>query len=116
MKLEAKQRLLAADELTPKQKQLDINGDGKISSDDLKRLREGEKPEEVEAAPLTYGPASALIWKAVPQMESWLKQVPNIHTANPDQKQSLNTAINSLRTAHKAFEELFESLSKQVQR
>ena len=37
-------------ELTPKQKQLDVNNDGKISSDDLKKLREGKKPEDdVEA-------------------------------------------------------------------
>ena len=32
-------------ELTEKQKQLDINGDGEIDSEDLKRLRNGEKPE-----------------------------------------------------------------------
>ena len=31
--------------LTPKQKQLDVNNDGKISSDDLKKLREGKTPE-----------------------------------------------------------------------
>jgi hypothetical protein len=38
--------------LTPKQKQLDVNGDGKISSDDLKRLRKGEKPVEAGSADL----------------------------------------------------------------
>ncbi len=31
--------------LTEKQKQLDVNGDGKIDGEDLKRLRNGEKPE-----------------------------------------------------------------------
>jgi hypothetical protein len=36
--------------LTEKQKQLDVNGDGKISGDDLKKLREGEKPQEVDAS------------------------------------------------------------------
>lgn len=47
MKLNAKARLLATeDKLTKKQEQLDINGDGKISSDDLKRLRNGEKPKK----------------------------------------------------------------------
>lgn len=35
-----------AKQLTPKQKQLDINGDGKIDSTDLKRLRNGEKPKQ----------------------------------------------------------------------
>lgn len=39
----------AAKPLTPKQEQLDVNEDGKISSDDLKRLREGEKPGEASA-------------------------------------------------------------------
>jgi hypothetical protein len=29
--------------LTPEQKQLDVDGDGKIESDDLRRLREGEE-------------------------------------------------------------------------
>lgn len=48
MKIEAKQRLAA--ELTEKQKQLDINGDGKIDAEDLKRLRKGEKPEKVESS------------------------------------------------------------------
>ena len=38
-------------ELTEKQKQLDINGDGEIDSEDLQRLRNGEKPKSVEAAP-----------------------------------------------------------------
>jgi hypothetical protein len=47
MKLEAKQRLQS--KLTEKQKQLDINGDGKITSDDLKKLREGQKPKQVES-------------------------------------------------------------------
>ena len=46
MLLEAKLRLTA---LTKKQKQLDINGDGKIDSTDLKKLRQGKKP--VKAAP-----------------------------------------------------------------
>ena len=32
-------------ELTEKQKKLDINKDGKIDADDLKKVREGEKPE-----------------------------------------------------------------------
>lgn len=31
--------------LTEKQKQLDVNGDGKIDADDLRRLRKGEKPD-----------------------------------------------------------------------
>ena len=30
--------------LTKKQEQLDVNGDGEIDSEDLKRLRQGEKP------------------------------------------------------------------------
>lgn len=47
MKIKAKQRLES--ELTKKQKQLDINGDGKIDSTDLKKLREGEKPKKVES-------------------------------------------------------------------
>lgn len=38
-------------ELTKKQEQLDINEDGKIDSEDLRRLREGEKPgDKVEAS------------------------------------------------------------------
>lgn len=37
-------------ELTEKQKQLDIDGDGEIDSEDLQRLRQGEKPAEVEAS------------------------------------------------------------------
>ncbi len=45
-------RRLWRTDLTPKQKQLDINGDGKISSDDLKRLRKGEKPVEAGSADL----------------------------------------------------------------
>lgn len=65
MKLEASQRLKASTkvcgcvtascdhdveaELTEKQKQLDIDGDGEIDSEDLQRLRKGEKPESVEA-------------------------------------------------------------------
>jgi hypothetical protein len=69
MKLNAKQRLLAtthleaADELTPKQKKIDLNNNGKIDGDDLKRLREGEEveasdpladlPDDFEDAPLT---------------------------------------------------------------
>ena len=38
--------------LTEKQKQLDINGDGEIDGEDLKRLRNGEKPvaEKTEAS------------------------------------------------------------------
>lgn len=36
-------------ELTEKQKQLDINQDGEISSDDLKKLREGAKPGDTKA-------------------------------------------------------------------
>ena len=39
MELKAKTRLLA---LTQKQKKLDINGDGKIDGEDLKKVREGE--------------------------------------------------------------------------
>lgn len=35
-------------ELTDKQKQLDIDGDGKIEGDDLAKLRAGEKPEVKE--------------------------------------------------------------------
>lgn len=59
MKLEAASRLKATTKLecgclaascvhaklTKKQKQLDVNGDGEISSDDLRRLRKGEKPK-----------------------------------------------------------------------
>jgi hypothetical protein len=41
-KIEAKTRLLS---LTKKQKQLDINKDGKIDGEDLKKVRKGEKPE-----------------------------------------------------------------------
>lgn len=37
-------------ELTEKQKQLDIDGDGEIDSEDLQRLRQGEKPAGVEAS------------------------------------------------------------------
>lgn len=37
-------------ELTEKQKQLDIDGDGEIDSEDLQRLRKGEKPEPVDAS------------------------------------------------------------------
>lgn len=44
MKIEAIKRLMADKPLTKKQKQLDINGDGKIDSTDLKKLREGKKP------------------------------------------------------------------------
>lgn len=50
VKLEAQSRLSAADELTPKQEQLDVNKDGKISGDDLKKIREGKTPEKTEAA------------------------------------------------------------------
>jgi hypothetical protein len=46
MKIEAKTRLLS---LTKKQKQLDINKDGKIDGQDLKKVREGKKP--VKAMP-----------------------------------------------------------------
>lgn len=42
----AKLRLLS---LTKKQEKLDINGDGKIDGEDLKKVREGKKP--VNAAP-----------------------------------------------------------------
>lgn len=52
VKLEAKNRLVATEEkpLTPKQKQLDVNNNGKIDSEDLRKLREGEaKP--VKAKP-----------------------------------------------------------------
>ncbi len=47
--MNAAQRLRA---LTEKQKQLDINGDGEIDGEDLKRLRNGEKPvaEKTEAS------------------------------------------------------------------
>jgi hypothetical protein len=48
MKLEAKQRL-QANELSPKQKAIDFNDNGKVDGDDLKKLRDGKKP--VEAAP-----------------------------------------------------------------
>lgn len=67
MKLEAKTRLQAATkvcgcvtaacehdveaELTEKQKQLDIDGDGKIDGDDLKKVRQGET---VDAAVIPY--------------------------------------------------------------
>lgn len=44
MKIEAKQRLMAAKPLTKKQEQLDVTGDGKIDSTDLKKLRQGKKP------------------------------------------------------------------------
>lgn len=43
MQLQAKTRLLS---LTKKQKQLDINKDGKIDGQDLKKVREGKKPVE----------------------------------------------------------------------
>lgn len=33
-------------DLTPRQRKLDVNNDGKITSDDLKRVREGELNEE----------------------------------------------------------------------
>lgn len=59
MKLEARMRLRAATKicgcvtancvhakLTKKQEQLDIDGDGKIDSQDLRRLRRGEKPKK----------------------------------------------------------------------
>lgn len=60
MKLEASNRLRATTKLecgclaascvhaklTKKQEQLDINGDGEISADDLRRLRKGEKPKK----------------------------------------------------------------------
>ena len=60
MKLEASIRLKATTKLecgclaascvhaklTKKQEQLDINGDGEISADDLRRLRKGEKPKK----------------------------------------------------------------------
>jgi len=51
MKIEAKARLLATEEqLTPKQEQLDVNHNGKIDSDDLKKLREGEeKPNPLKS-------------------------------------------------------------------
>ena len=48
MKLQAKSRLAA--ELTPKQEQLDVNNDGKISGDDLKNIREGKKPAKTTAS------------------------------------------------------------------
>jgi len=46
MKLAAATRLksTAPKPLTKKQRQLDVNGDGRIDADDLKRLRKGEKP------------------------------------------------------------------------
>jgi hypothetical protein len=62
MNLNAKSRLQAT-ELTPKQKQLDINGDGKISSDDLKRLRNGDKPVNASSVDLV-GEAHKLVQKA----------------------------------------------------
>ena len=37
-----------ADKLTKKQKQLDVNGDGEIDAEDLRRLRKGEKPSFAE--------------------------------------------------------------------
>ncbi len=51
----ARNRLLAstdvvAADLTPKQKQLDVNKDGKISGDDLKKIREGKKPTKTTAS------------------------------------------------------------------
>ncbi len=49
MKIEARARLVSKP-LTEKQKQLDVNGDGKIDSDDLKRLRNGEKPAKPKKA------------------------------------------------------------------
>ena len=52
MKIEAKQRL-TADELSPKQKAIDFNDNGKVDGEDLKQLREGKEP--VEAAFLTRG-------------------------------------------------------------
>ena len=51
MKLEAKSRLSATCELTPKQKKLDVNKDGKISGDDLKKIRDGKKPETATSKP-----------------------------------------------------------------
>jgi hypothetical protein len=48
MKLGAKYRLAA--ELTKKQQKLDINGDGKIDADDLRKVREGQKPEKLAAS------------------------------------------------------------------
>lgn len=39
-----------AGELTKKQKQLDVNGDGEIDAEDLRRLRKGEKPSKTESA------------------------------------------------------------------
>lgn len=42
MKINASKRLVATDELTNKQKKLDINEDGKIDGQDLKKVRQGE--------------------------------------------------------------------------
>lgn len=49
LELNAKKRLLASEapkKLTPKQKKLDINQDGKIDGEDLKKVRQGELAAE----------------------------------------------------------------------
>lgn len=80
MKLEAKSRLSAAtmlecgcettagcdhavSALTEKQKKLDINKDGKISSDDLKKVREGETAEATMLSAATPKEAAQYVVK-----------------------------------------------------
>jgi hypothetical protein len=38
--------MAANNDLTPKQQKLDVNNDGKITGDDLKKVRDGELNEE----------------------------------------------------------------------
>lgn len=77
MKIEAKDRLSATpDELTPKQKQLDVNGDGKISGDDLSKLRKGEKPQEASTVTASWQAELAKI--TVQSVVDAVKQLSNL--------------------------------------
>lgn len=62
---------LSRAELTQKQKQLDINQDGKISSDDLKKLRQGAKPGEASTV------------TAAPSQQDMIKFLASIGLQNP---------------------------------
>ena len=70
MKIEAKARLSA---LTEKQKQLDIDGDGQIDGEDLKKVREGQKPAVEASGPvtMTFGHREPMPFKNDAALNKW---------------------------------------------
>jgi hypothetical protein len=65
MKLQAKQRLIATEELTPKQEAIDLNDNGVVDGDDLKKLREGAKVESAKQRLIASQPVMAADAKQV---------------------------------------------------